>query len=106
MTTLRNDETGFFPEDRMDALRARWGDIQTGFVDDPRGTVREAHSMVGELVDELTATFTKERAALEEQWSNDRQPDTEELRVALQRYRSFFNNLLGSTAAPETATSS
>ena len=98
----REDQTGFLPDDRMDEFRSRWDDIQTGFVDDPRGAVRDAYAMVGELADELTATFTRERGALEEQWSNDRQPDTEALRVALQRYRSFFNGLLGTTttAAP------
>lgn len=95
------EDTGFLPEDRMSALRTRWEDIQTGFVDDPRGSVRDAHGMVGQLVDELTQTFTRERTALEEQWSNDREPDTEALRVALQRYRAFFNRLLG--AAPVTA---
>src|SRR5579863_2008993 len=99
----RDDETGFLPDDRLDALRNRWGDIQTGFVDDPRGAVRDAHAMVGELVDELTDTFTRERTALEEQWAKDRNPDTEALRVALQRYRAFFNGLLGTTAAPPQA---
>lgn len=92
----RNDETTFLPDDRMGALQTRWEQIQTGFVDDPRGAVKDAHGMVGELVDELTATFTRERVALEEQWSKDREPDTEALRVALQRYRSFFNRLLDS----------
>jgi hypothetical protein len=92
------DDAAFLPEDRFDALRARWEDIQTGFVDDPRGAVKDAHGMVGDLVDELTQTFTRERDTLEDQWSNDREPDTEALRVALQRYRSFFNRLLGTTA--------
>lgn len=94
----RNDESAFLPDDRMATLRDRWEDIQAGFVDDPRGAVGDAHATVGQLVDELTQTFTRERATLEEQWSKDREPDTESLRVALQRYRSFFNRLLGSTA--------
>ena len=92
---MNAEDTAFLPDDRMTALRTRWDEIQTGFVDDPRGAVRDAHGMVGDLVDELTQLFTRERTSLEDQWSNDRQPDTEALRVALQRYRSFFNRLLG-----------
>lgn len=91
------DETSFLPDDRMSSLRTRWEEIQTGFVDDPRGSVKQAHATVGQLVDELTQTFTRERTALEDQWNKDREPDTESLRVALQRYRSFFNRLLGAT---------
>jgi hypothetical protein len=94
----RDDEMTFLPDDRMSALRSRWNEIQTGFVDDPRGAVGDAHTMVAQLVDELTATFTRERTTLEEAWSKDREPDTESLRVALQRYRSFFNRLLGTTS--------
>lgn len=95
----RDDDAAFLPDERMSSLRSRWDEIQTGFVDDPRGAVGAAHSMVGELVDELTQTFTRERAALDEQWGKDREPDTESLRVALQRYRAFFNRLLGSPTA-------
>jgi hypothetical protein len=100
----RNDEaTRLLPEDRMSTLRNHWEEIQAEFVDDPRGAVGDAHAMVAQLVDELTETFTRERTALEEQWSKDKQPDTESLRVALQRYRSFFNRLLGSTGASAPA---
>ncbi len=86
----------FLPNDRMTALRQCWSDIQADFVDDPRASVKRAHGMVAEVVNELTETFTRERSALESQWNRQQQPDTEELRVALQRYRSFFNRLLGS----------
>ena len=96
----RDDETTFLPDDRLSALRTRWEEIQTSFVDDPRGAVGNAHETVGQLVDELTTTFTRERTALEDEWNSNREPDTEALRVALQRYRSFFNRLLGTTAAP------
>jgi hypothetical protein len=88
------EETGFLPDDRMNALRSRWDDVQAGFVDDPRTAVQQAHQLVTELVNELTDTFTRERSGLESQWSGGGQPDTEALRVALQRYRAFFNRLL------------
>jgi|SRR5579884_873058 len=89
------EETGFLPDDRMDALRTEWSDVQAAFVDDPRSAVQRAHQLVSELVNELTDTFTRERTTLEGQWSGGGQADTEALRVALQRYRAFFNRLLG-----------
>lgn len=88
----------------MEELRDRWTDIQSEFVDDPRASVKEAHAMVAEIVNELTDRFTNERASLESQWNRDEQPDTEQLRIALQRYRDFFNRLLGTTeASPQAA---
>lgn len=90
-------DDSFLPADRMEQLRREWADVQAGFVDDPRDAVGRAHDMVEEVVDELTQTFTRERTDLESQWKNEQQPDTETLRVALQRYRSFFNRLLASS---------
>ena len=91
--TASDDDTGFLPDERMEDLRDRWDDVQTGFVDNPRAAVQEAHDLVENVVDELTGTFTKERDSLEGQW-NTGNVDTEALRVALQRYRSFFDRLL------------
>ena len=92
---IRDEDAGFLPDDRMDALRAQWNDVQAAFVDDPQNAVQRAHQLVTQLVNELTDTFTRERSTLESQWSGGGQADTEALRVALQRYRSFFNRLLG-----------
>ena len=88
------EETSFLPGDRMNAMRDEWDDVQAGFVDDPRSSVQRAHGLVTQLVTELTDTFTRERSSLEGQWSGGGQADTEALRVALQRYRDFFNRLL------------
>ncbi len=93
-------EPAFLPNDRLSDLQRRWSDIQADFVDDPRKSVKRAHSMVAEVVNELTETFTRERSALESQWNRQEQPGTEALRIALQRYRSFFNRLLGSSESP------
>ncbi len=95
-TGAQVEDTGFLPDDRMDGLRDRWDDIQTEFVDDPKAAVHDAHKLVTELVDELTDTFARERSTLEGQWSGGGDADTEALRIALQRYRSFFNRLLAS----------
>jgi len=84
----------FLPSDRMDWMRERWTDIQAGFVDDPRSSVTDAQQLVANLVDELTRTFARERTNLENQWSGEGTANTEDLRVALQRYRAFFNRLL------------
>jgi hypothetical protein len=90
---LDRDE-GFLPPDRMQSLRDRWTDVQAGFVDDPRAAVEEAQALVERTTSELTEMFARERASLETQWKRGDEADTEELRVALQRYRSFFNRLL------------
>lgn len=87
-------DAGFLPRDRMDSLGEQWDDVQAAFVDDPRSAVQRAQQLVADLVSELTQTFARERETLEGQWSRGGDADTEALRVALQRYRSFFNRLL------------
>lgn len=87
-------DAGFLPRERMDSLRDEWSDVQAAFVDDPRSAVQRAQQLVTDLVNELTRTFARERENLEGQWSQGGDADTEALRVALQRYRSFFNRLL------------
>lgn len=96
MNTPSGEAAAFLPDDRMSSLRQRWNDVQAGFVDDPQNAVQQAHGLVTQLVDELVQTFTQERTALENQWKGGGSADTEQLRVALQRYRTFFNRLLQS----------
>ncbi|MDP3984295.1 MAG: hypothetical protein Q8Q52_04720 [Acidimicrobiia bacterium] len=74
--------------------RSRWTDVQTGFVDDPRRAVEQADELVAEVMKRLAEVFADERAGLEQQWSRGDDVDTESLRVALRRYRSFFDRLL------------
>jgi len=75
-------------------LRARWGEVQIGFVDEPRRAVEQADALVAEVMKRLAEVFSRERAELERQWSQGGDVSTEDLRVALQRYRSFFDRLL------------
>ena len=91
---ITDEDTSFLPDDRMSALRDRWSDVQAEFVDDPRSAVEKAQRLVDDLAKELTDTFARERSSLEGTWSGGGEADTEELRVALQRYRSLFNRLL------------
>ena len=71
-----------------------WTTIQAAFVDDPRDAVKEADALVAELMQRLAETFADERSRLESQWDRDEDVSTEDLRIALQRYRSFFDRLL------------
>jgi hypothetical protein len=82
--------------ERFDAgeLRERWTDVQAGFVDEPKSAVEQADALVAEVMKRLADSFATERQALEQQWSRGDDASTEDLRVALRRYRSFFDRLL------------
>lgn len=83
-----------FPGDEAGGLRARWEAIQTGFVDEPRASVEQADALVAQVVTRLAEVFSEERAQLEHQWDRGDNISTEDLRVALKRYRAFFDRLL------------
>ena len=83
-----------FADDQAAELRARWQEAQTEFVDDPRRAVQDADALVADLMKRLATTFADERNNLEDQWEHGDDVSTEELRVTLQRYRSFFDRLL------------
>lgn len=85
MTPLVADEAGF---------RKRWETVQTGFVDEPRRAVEQADALVAEVIKQLVGSFAEERGRLEAQWGQGNEASTEDLRVALQRYRAFFQDLL------------
>ena len=76
-------------------FRSRWRSIQTGFVDEPSRAVKEADLLVAEVMKRLAEAFAQERSKLESQWARQEEVSTEDLRVLLQRYRSFFDRLLG-----------
>ena len=80
--------------DKSQEFRSRWDTIQTSFVDEPRPAVERADSLVAEVMQELARTFADERQKLEAQWGRGDDVSTEDLRIALQRYRSFFSRLL------------
>jgi hypothetical protein len=83
-----------FPDDQLRDLQSRWNDIQTGFVDEPRSAVERADGLVASTMQQLAEAFSKERSRLEQQWDRGDNISTEDLRVAFQRYRSFFRRLL------------
>jgi hypothetical protein len=75
-------------------LRARWQSIQSAFVDEPRDAVEKADALVTDVIKRLTRTFQETRDSLETQLGEAEDVSTEDLRVGLQRYRSFFERLL------------
>ena len=83
-----------FASDDAERFRGRWHAVQVGFVDEPRQAVQDADSLVAELMQQLAETFAQERSKLESQWDSGDDASTEDLRVAFQRYRSFFDRLL------------
>jgi len=83
----------FLPDVAKD-FRSRWDAVQRSFVDDPRQAVRQADELVAQVMKSLAETFSNERAKLEGQVDQTDKASTENLRVALRRYRSFFERLL------------
>jgi hypothetical protein len=83
-----------FANEELSGYRVRWSAVQTGFVDEPRKAVEEADTLVAEVMKRLAEVFADERRQLETQWERKDQVSTEDLRLAMRRYRSFFERLL------------
>ena len=90
----RNNATPLFETGEAESLRSRWMNIQTQFVDEPRHSVEQADELVASAMKRLAEIFANERDTLEQNWDRGDDVSTEDLRVALQRYRSFFDRLL------------
>jgi hypothetical protein len=89
------DEHGpLLPADQSERFTSRWQEIQAGFVDQPRDSVEQADTLVADLMQQLASSFSDERERLETQWDRGDDVSTEDLRVALTKYRSFFDRLL------------
>jgi len=92
--TDRDRATPLFANNETDDFRRRWTDIQAAFVDEPRQAVENADALVASAIKRLAEIFAQERSKLEQQWAEGADVSTEDLRVALTRYRSFFDRLL------------
>jgi hypothetical protein len=86
--------TPLFPENEATSFRNRWNEIQTAFVDEPRRAVEQGDALVADVIKRVASSFAEERSKLEGQWGRGDNVSTEDLRVALQRYRTFFDRLL------------
>ncbi|MFF5449456.1 hypothetical protein [Streptomyces sp. NPDC012888] len=87
-------EPQLLSDDQAQGFRTTWGEIQGRFVDDPQGAVKDADKLVAEVMQTLAGTFSTHKRELEGQWQQGQDVATEELRLALRRYRSFFDRLL------------
>jgi hypothetical protein len=93
-TTDTDGAAALFDKAEVERFQSEWEAVQTGFVDEPRGAVERADTLVADLMQRLATGFAEERSQLEAQWDRGDEVSTEDLRVALQRYRSFFGRLL------------
>jgi len=89
-----SEPTPLFSESEMGDFRSQWRSVKTGFVDEPRRAVEGADKLVASVTHRLAEGFANEREALEKQWDRGDNVSTEDLRLALQRYHSFFDRLL------------
>ena len=92
--STQQHDGSLFAEEELASFRSRWDGIQSEFVDEPRDSVQKADGLVSDLIDQLTASFSEARSGLEEQWAQGEEASTEDLRLALKRYREFFQRLL------------
>jgi hypothetical protein len=83
-----------FSSGDADRYRDQWTNVQSEFVDQPREAVEQADRLVADLMQSLAAQFSDTRTGLESQWNDNDDVSTEDLRVAMTRYRSFFERLL------------
>jgi hypothetical protein len=83
-----------FPQDVAGGFRSRWDAVQIGFVDDPKQAVKQADELVAQVMKSLAESFSRQRSNIEGAAPGGDEASTESLRVALQRYRSFFHRLL------------
>jgi hypothetical protein len=94
-TDTHNDElVPLFEEDAARKFRSRWLAIQSKFVDDPGDSVKQADDLVADVIKNVTMNFANRRVSLEKQWNGGDNTSTEDLRIALKQYRSFFDRLL------------
>ena len=88
-----------------DALRARWQRVQASFVDGPQEAVGDAADLIEQTAQALVGALRQRQRQLRVMWENgaasaasdeetvSRGPDTEHLRLMMQRYRALFNQL-------------
>ena len=82
------------PDNVVQGLRNHWNNVQSGFVDEPQAAVRQADELVAIAMKRLAEGFTEQRNTLEHQWTGGKDVSTEDLRIALRKYRAFFERLL------------
>ncbi len=90
----QEDLAPLFGQGAAEKFRTRWLAIQSKFVDDPSDSVKQADQLVDDVIQGITNSFADRRGSLEKQWNGGEEASTEDLRLALKQYRSFFDRLL------------
>ena len=101
ISTNAGSSTALLDHEESENLHTRWNEIQGKFVDEPRSAVQQADALVSEVIEKITQMFSNEHSSLESQWNQGNDVSTEDLRKALQHYRSFFNRLVVCLKAAE-----
>ncbi len=83
----QENRASLFEAQEAERFRMEWREVQSSFVDEPKTAVREADSLLAKMMDELKTRIESHRGDL----GNG---DTEEMRLAMQRYRSLFDQIL------------
>jgi hypothetical protein len=93
---MADDEqnTPLFSGQESKELYAKWDALQVSFIDEPRRAVQQVDNLVATAMKRTAEVFAEERARLERQWDRGDDVSTEDLRLAMRRYRSFFRRLL------------
>ena len=92
-TNKEEEFAALFENNEAERFRTHWLEIQSRFVDDPSVSVKDADDLVADVIKNITRSFADKRISLESQWKSG-DVSTEDLRVAMKHYRSFFNRLL------------
>jgi hypothetical protein len=90
----KGESARLLDETEARGLQSRWETIQAGFIDEPRSAVEAADKLVSDAIQRVSQAFAVERSELEQQWMRGKEASTEDLRMALQRYRTFFSRLM------------
>ncbi len=91
---LMEQEASFFDREESEKFNQQWMEIQGKFVDEPRVAVQKADDLISDMIKQITMMFDKELDTLETQWNQGDEVSTEDLRMTLQHYRSFFHRLV------------
>jgi hypothetical protein len=87
------EQTAVISAQDAQTFQARWETIQGRFIDDPHAATEQADELVGEVMERLASLRQEYLRQLRGALGDG--SDTEAMRVALQRYRAFFQLLLG-----------
>lgn len=94
MATNNGSTPALLSHEESEKFHMRWNEIQGKFVDEPRSAVQQADALVSEVIGQINRLLDAEHSSLESQWDKSTDASTEDLRMAIQRYRAFFNRLV------------